>query len=152
MCEITSASKNGLSWMSQDGSKFMLMTTDAVHQKYTQHRSCLQSGSINIWKTNFHNHNNKKQNQHVVNLSSCSHHCALSFMVAVTHRYSTGRMPLASSSFLRDSSHCVNCLDSRNIWKSRSQGSVGGVPSATCVINIQVQVNPVCRVTTLSTD
>lgn len=61
MCETTSASKNGLSWMSQDGSKFMLMTTDAVHQKYTQHRSCLQSGSINIWKTNFHNNNNDKK-------------------------------------------------------------------------------------------
>lgn len=42
------------------------------------------------------------------------------------HCYSAGRMPLASSSFLRVSSHCVNCLDSRNIWNSRGQGSVGG--------------------------
>lgn len=34
------------------------------------------------------------------------------------HGYSTGRMPLASSSFLRVSSHWVNCLDSRNICQS----------------------------------
>ena len=42
-------------------------------------------------------------------------------------RYSsTGRMPLASSIFLRLSSHWVNCLDSRNICQSHFKGSVGG--------------------------
>lgn len=36
-------------------------------------------------------------------------------------RHSTGRMPLASSSFLRVSSHWVNCLDSRNICQSEDR-------------------------------
>lgn len=38
--------------------------------------------------------------------------------VSPEHGYSTGRMSLASSSFLRVSSHWVNCLDSRNICQS----------------------------------
>lgn len=72
-------------------------------------------------------------NQHVAHLLSASigknRNCCLDLRLpplcklllgAVDRRYSTGRMPLASSSFLRDSSQCVNCLDSKNIWNSRS--------------------------------
>lgn len=42
--------------------------------------------------------------------------------LCVDHIYSTSRMPLASSSFLRVSSHWVNCLDSRNIWNAEVRG------------------------------
>lgn len=49
---------------------------------------------------------------------------AVSFLhhQCVVCSYSTGRMPFASSSFLRVSSHWVNCLDSRNICQSEARG------------------------------